>query len=264
MARGVGKPPSGNDVWSQVSRSDKARISAYNRNPLMQGGGINKFDYADAADATGIASPFSAIPTAASKGQFTPPSVYDVVGVFGYDLDDVNAPSMEYYSFDERGYQYNNESEMAAPSTAPAPITIVPTSTTNPDRPRTVAAGYDVAERKCTVIFRDGTYYNYFDISNAEWQNFKRARSKGRFILTYWEDFKPRGVADVSTIPEFARSVVYRFLRTGQDFRGGYQENQRIGSKRGSGYKPGNLGGTGRKRLSKSRGQTGGSGVSKP
>ena len=36
-----------------------------------------------------------------------------------------------------------------------------------------------------TVIFRDGTFYNYYSVSGLEWTNFKRARSKGRFIRMY-------------------------------------------------------------------------------
>lgn len=263
MARGSGNPPDPAELWRKVSATDKRRIAYWNKSPdlarqgLPPRGGpvVDPHSYAQAAEHTGIPSPMEAIPTASSKGQFSSP-VYEVIPVFGDDLNDSGAESMSYYSFNEAGFGYQNNAQIAQPNDDPAPITIVPTSTINPDRPRTVAAGYDFAQRKLTVVFRDGTYYNYFDVPNTLWQNFKRARSKGRFILAYL-DQRPRGVADVSSIPSFARETVYRFMRTGQITRQGYQDGQKVGSKRGSGYGSGNLGGTGRKRLKKSLGQNG-------
>jgi hypothetical protein len=234
MVRGMGKvPPDANDLWAKVTAQDKRRISAWNRHPesTLNNPIVNRFEYAEITKDTDIESPMSAIPLASSRGEFSAP-VYEVVPFFGYGLEDENAPSMEYYSYDESGYEYNNLATIDHEDESPAPITLVPTSSTNPDRPRTVAAGYDFAETKLTVIFRDGTYYNYFEVPNLMWQNFKRARSKGRFILKYLDD-KPRGRADVSTVPAFARQAVYRFLRTGQSFRGGYQPGQSPKSRRG-------------------------------
>lgn len=226
MARGQGKrPPSADDLWRQVTTQDKRRINAWNRHPDSTADQpmINKYEYAEVVNQTGISSPLSAIPLASSRGEFSSP-IYEVVPYFGYGLDDINAPSMEYYSWDDRGYKYTNLAEMDQEDEAPAPITLLPTSTINPDRPRTVAAGYDVSENKLTVIFRDGTYYNYFEVSPKEWQRFKSVKSKGRYIAKYLDDFKPRGRADVDSIPQFARETVYRFIRTGQSFRMGTQK----------------------------------------
>jgi len=98
---------------------------------------------------------------------------------------------------------------------SPAPITVVPTSTTNPERPRTVAAGYDADEEKLTVVFRDGTFYNYYEVDENEWAAFKANRSKGAIIYRML-DFKPRGPADVSSVSQAAREAYYRFSRGAQ------------------------------------------------
>jgi KTSC domain len=98
---------------------------------------------------------------------------------------------------------------------SPAPLTVVPTSTTNPERPRTVAAGYDEDEEKITVVFRDGTFYNYYEVSPSEWAAFKSRVSKGQYIYKYL-DFKPRGLADVSQISATARKAFYKLARASQ------------------------------------------------
>lgn len=104
--------------------------------------------------------------------------------------------------------------------TSPAPLTLVPTSTTNPKRPRTVAAGYDEEEEKLTVMFRDGTLYNYYEVDPNEWAAFKANRSKGAVIYRML-DFKPRGYADDSSMSESARQAFYRFSRGVQAIKGG-------------------------------------------
>jgi hypothetical protein len=59
-------------------------------------------------------------------------------------------------------------------------LTDVPTSSTNYGRPRTLAAGYDPKTKTMTVVFRDGTYYNYYGVMPNEWLNFSASYSKGR------------------------------------------------------------------------------------
>ena len=95
---------------------------------------------------------------------------------------------------------------------SPADITLVPTSTTNPSRPRTVAAGYDEDEMKLTVVFRDGTFYNYYEVDKNEWAAFKANRSKGA-IIAQMLDFHPRGPADMSTFSQKAQAAFYRYSR---------------------------------------------------
>ena len=99
--------------------------------------------------------------------------------------------------------------------TSPADLTVVPTSTTNPQRPRTVAAGYDEDEEKLTVVFRDGTFYNYYEVDANEWKAFKANRSKGA-IIAQMLDFKPRGPADVSSLSKSQQQAFYRFSRGAQ------------------------------------------------
>lgn len=184
-------------------------------------------------------NPFAGIPTAASRGEF-----YDAIQIFANESDNFLDPEdANIYGTQgpSAGYHYDNQAKMPLSwvgphnsSGAPAPLTDVPTSTINPDRPRTVAAGYDGGRQCLTVVFRDGTYYNYYEVSNAMWQNFKRARSKGRFIYTYL-DSHPRGVADVSQLTAGARETLYRLSRTGQIKLEGRTGRQVAGGRTGSG-----------------------------
>jgi hypothetical protein len=101
----------------------------------------------------------------------------------------------------------------------------IPTSTTNARRPRTVAAGY--ARRRypngkngepgeeygiLTVVFRDGTIWNYEGVTPGEWLNFKSSISKGK----PWINEKVFGVgreADASFIDPAIRARIYEVAR---------------------------------------------------
>lgn len=202
-------------------------------------------------------SPFTAIPDATTRGEH-----FEAIRVFAeispsssgwgasYLTDDMPAGSDQ----PAEGFRYQNYALHPQEGHDPVGLSQVPTSTTNPQRPRTVAAGYD-PQRKClTVVFRDGTYYNYFEVDNRTWENFKRSYSPGKFIYTYL-DQKPRGYADASDLPEYARESFYKIARTGQTIRKGVTGDQSYGSRRHklaqkprNPYRSGNLGGTGRAR----------------
>lgn len=122
-------------------------------------------------------------------------------------------------------YVPGEPSAYGADDSHPARLTVVPTSSSNPRRPRTVAAGYDKARQLITVIFRDGTFYNYYDVDPKEWQAFKSRVSKGQYIYKYL-DFHRRGPADVSTIPSYQRTALYRIARSAQVFEGNGRGNQ--------------------------------------
>lgn len=109
--------------------------------------------------------------------------------------------------------------------TSPADLTLVPTSSTNPKRPRTVAAGYDEDEEKLTVVFRDGTFYNYYEVDKNEWNAFKANRSKGA-VIAQMLDFKPRGPADMSSLSKKAQQAFYRYSRGAQLHMGGRSTTQ--------------------------------------
>lgn len=122
-----------------------------------------------------------------------------------YDIDDETGelivPGEAGPQFDEGNY--------------PAPISLVPTSSSNTKRPRTVAAGYDQERSVLTVVFRDGTWYNYYEVSVAEWKAFKSMVSKGRFIYSVL-DYKPRGNADTKGLSAGVRKNLYAVSRAYQ------------------------------------------------
>jgi len=104
-------------------------------------------------------------------------------------------------------------------------LTDVPTSSTDYSRPRTVAAGYDTDTRTMTVVFRDGTFYNYYEVTPGEWQAFSSSLSKGKPWLNRKNSkqnmdglfiAKPRGRADVSRVPPEIREQLYRVARSQQ------------------------------------------------
>jgi len=198
----------------------------------------------------GFQSPFAALPTAASAGEFfetvsllnatdtmryynpqTPSEVAyrnqageAVFPALGEDIYYVDAQGN--FVDRSRGRKYYDEDldtgEVVVPgqkgpqegeSDAPAPLSLVPTSSSNPDRPRTVAAGYDRNRSVLTVVFRDGTYYNYYEVTVGEWQDFKRRVSKGKYIYQNL-DYKPRGAANVNSLPSYARTALYKLTRT--------------------------------------------------
>jgi len=121
---------------------------------------------------------------------------------------------------------------------APAELTLVPTSTTNPKRPRTLAAGYDKKLQTLTVLFRDNNngagpvLYNYYDVDNLTWANFKRARSKGRFIRAYLDDHD-RGYPTEAAISKAGREFLGDVARQYQEAQGGLQPGHSAKSRRG-------------------------------
>jgi hypothetical protein len=124
------------------------------------------------------------------------------------------------------------EDEDENPKGTPAAISLLPTATTDPKRPRTLAAGYDKKLQTLTVIFRDGTMYNYYDVDNLTWANFKRARSKGRFILAYL-DSHDRGFPLPGAVSEYAQNFLSDVASEYQEAQGGLQPGHSATSKRG-------------------------------
>ena len=149
----------------------------------------------------------------------------------------------EYYADDDLGFTYNNRSKKAFTENTPiskarrlglqnetndpAPITVTPTTTTNPNRPRTVAAGYDETRHVLTVVFRDGTYYNYYKIPPDVWQTFKTYYSKGKHVIPEILDKYPRGVASMRGISATSREELYRINRTAQWISSGLTQYDR-------------------------------------
>jgi hypothetical protein len=172
-------------------------------------------------------NPFNALPVAPGSEYFDAMAIYhdDYYGMNEEDeeqgLDDSETAGYYYNPYDlSKGKAGTNFAPQGAMdySDAPAPLSIIPTSTMNYKRPRTVAAGYDPTRKVLTVVFRDGTFYNYHEVEPARWGQFKAAYSKGRFILRYMDDNYPHGIADMAGMPNYARETLYRIARTNQLF----------------------------------------------
>jgi hypothetical protein len=76
------------------------------------------------------------------------------------------------------------------------------TTSSNPAKPRTLQAGYDYASGTMTVVFRDGTWWEYKGVPPELWDGFKSAESKGKYLrssgLDGWSNMGP---ADVTKMP---------------------------------------------------------------
>ena len=90
-----------------------------------------------------------------------------------------------------------------------------PTATSMPDRPRTVAAAYDRKRKVLTIVFGTGKIYNYYDVDDSEWVDFKNLDSKWEYIRDVL-DSKPRGYANRSNIPPQLNYQAYRAYRISQ------------------------------------------------
>lgn len=173
--------------------------------------------------------------------QGTRGEIFEMVGLMESGRD------TQYYNVDEYGNpigdRYQNYADVAVdPSlgqyrqyeTTMAPLTDVPTTTSDPSRPRTVAAGYSIEPGsltgKLTVIFRDGTVYNYYDVPPTQWGQFKSWQSKGAYIKAVL-DSKPRGVADHSDYSPKVRAEIYRINAMTQVMAKGEQTTRSKGSK---------------------------------
>lgn len=129
-------------------------------------------------------------------------------------------------------FDYKTDFTSVTPDTArPAPLTVIPTTSSNVSRPYTVAAGWERYPRQSvayenslgtlTCLFRDGTLYNYYDVPHSVWVKFSGAISKGQFLnknspspeltLNY-----RHGPADLSGVSPQTRNMIYSTARAAQ------------------------------------------------
>lgn len=116
-------------------------------------------------------------------------------------------------------------------SRRPAALTVKPTTSTDFSRPYTVAAGWEryPAQGRVTqdqelgtlsVMFRDGTLWNYYNVDRSFWITFKSAISKGQFINKNAQNPRlnsyPHGPADLSGAPLENRQFIQRISREAQ------------------------------------------------
>jgi hypothetical protein len=138
-------------------------------------------------------------------------------GTVTQDIKKYYAPQNFVYYGDEE-----EDDEEGGPDKSPAELTDIPTSTTNVRRPRTVAAGYELRKHPngeeygvLTVVFRDGTVWNYDGVSPGQWQNFQASISKGKPWINEFK-FGVGYAADLSQLPPGVQEAVYNAARTAQ------------------------------------------------
>jgi hypothetical protein len=137
---------------------------------------------------------------------------------------------------DEKGQplrDYKVAFDAVGPDNArPAALTVRPTSSTNFKRPYTVAAGWERYPQQSgaaadnlgtlTVLFRDGTLWNYYDVDRSFWIKFRSSISKGEYINKHAKPSPElttnyrNGPADTSQVSEQTRQLIYTEARATQ------------------------------------------------
>ena len=123
----------------------------------------------------------------------------------------------------------NHEFETTNEDRHPAAITVRATSTINPAKPRTLRAGYEYSTGTLTVIFRDGTWWNYYKVPVDLWNGFRTASSKGKYLassgLDNWDDMGEPNMSAMS--PQYVAALGR--TRTVQKALGGRQSRRLSG-----------------------------------
>jgi hypothetical protein len=158
-------------------------------------------------------------------------SAWDVANKAEYNLRATELAKMDlgpndvasrYYSPKDQDY-YDSRPLEVEEAWVGAGLTDIPTSSTNFARPRTVAAGWDANPDNhelgtLTVVFRDGTPYNFYDVERSVWLKFHQSISKGRPFLNKksFTDLYKHGPADTSEMSPDMLNAVYMAARTTQ------------------------------------------------
>lgn len=206
-------PARHSDYWTPESLASKSAREDLKRSGIL---GVEAHNYGQTVDPTAM------LPKRPSAQRA------ELLALLWGDSDSYYDPDRSYRNLAESYGGVAVEPTTKKRRTEPAPITVIPTSSTNPMRPRTVAAGFfvdnpDVLTGTLTVVFRDGTFYNYYDIDVSLWEEFKAAPSKGKFIAAQLDGTRgamsfPRGPADVAGVDARVKAVLYRYATTGQRY----------------------------------------------
>jgi hypothetical protein len=89
----------------------------------------------------------------------------------------------------------------------------VPTNTEHPERPRTVAASYDPVREVMTLVFLDGTYWNYRGVDMDAWIRFRDAQSKWRLLRDEFDINYSHGRANMADVPLDVQLLAYTRAR---------------------------------------------------
>jgi hypothetical protein len=134
--------------------------------------------------------------------------------------------SDEFYDPRDAAYYSSLDTDRVyAPVQEAAALSDIPTSSSNFARPRTVAAGWkrnkeDPNAGTLTVVFRDGTLWNYYDVPVDVWARFYAAYSKGPMLNKTPNEGElvanySNGPASIDLADESMRAL-YRIARTSQ------------------------------------------------
>ena len=96
----------------------------------------------------------------------------------------------------------DSEFDTDEPATIP---TLFTTTSSKPERPRTLRAGYDRKNQRLVVVFRDGTWYEYNEVPEEMWQGFQAAQSKSAFIESSGMNDLPRGIISPNSLSKSRR-----------------------------------------------------------
>jgi hypothetical protein len=109
------------------------------------------------------------------------------------------------------------------------------TSTINPQNPRTIAAGYDNNTGTMTVVFPKNVWWNYYNVPEAVWLDFKAAYSKGRFLRSNGFDsgVYDMGAVDMGNMSSRQRSTLNTVARDAARMQQLTRGLQRQGETRG-------------------------------
>jgi len=81
--------------------------------------------------------------------------------------------------------------------------------TSNPSRPRAHVISYAPELNRLIVVFRDGTWWQYNNVSTSMWLGLKNSPSTGKYLKTSgldaWSDMGP---ADLNDIPESIKEQI--------------------------------------------------------
>ena len=129
--------------------------------------------------------------------------------LFGYNIinsqNNTGLPTLDEYLFNPSSKV--KEKEVETKYEVMSAHNLRATTSTNPKRPRTLKAGYDFETKTLTVVFWDGTWWNYYDVEPDMWEGFVLAESKGKYLdssgLNKWPKM---GLADPAGMPRDKRA----------------------------------------------------------
>jgi len=227
MARGrtMGRIPHSSPSTEELQNRNDTRVGRSGGFGISKRSADEQYRKILQGGAEGVAAP---LPLPSRYGKSAKSGLFvESIAVFNDEIEKAaglgyDQTAGEFLNYDANGNlvvpDYTNfaaDARVGADMESAAPISIRPTSSSNPKRPRTVAAGYDPSRKVLTVVFRDGTFYNYYEVGTQMWESFRGAWSKGWYIKR-WLDKKPRGMADMSYASARAQEELYRTARTNQ------------------------------------------------